>query len=561
MSPGAPLSTRWWLALAATLTLAKLWLTLGQPIYAIGYAMHDDVLFLKLGRSIARGEWLGAYDQMTLAKGPFYSLFVAAVFWIGLPLTFAQQLFYTAACAACARALRPAFRSLAFAVGVYALLMLNPMSWEAPTNGRILRQHVYTPLGMLVFAAALALYCRRHESFKRQLPWAALLGLSLGCFWMTREESVWIVPSLLVLVGAGAIAAWRENRAARRPLAATWAVAALCTALPLGAVSWMNYRHYGWFGTVEVRAKPLEDAYGAMARVQIGPELPFVPVTREAREAIYLVSPTAAKLRPHLEGDYGRGWAGASTYTTKLPAESLQIGSGWFIWALRDSTAAAGEAPDAGRAMAFYRQLADEINAACDSGQLPAGPRRSGYFPEWRSDYNAELVRTLVIFVDFVVTYKSFSSFPLPSLGDENDLQLFRDITRDRLSRKVAGPNLEVPAQDWLNHHKLDFLQRAGTAMRVTMMTLLAAAHVLFALRLLQLLRARTVTFAFAAAVAAWGGTFAYILLNALVHVTSFPVIAVSTFAPIYPWMSLFVVLVAWDGLNAWRESRNGDFV
>jgi hypothetical protein len=552
MSQRLPLPSRLWLALAAALTFAKLWLTLGQPIYAIGFAMHDDALYLKLARSIVRGEWLGAYDQMTLAKGPFYPIFAAAVFWIGLPLSFAQQLLYTAACAVWARALRPAFRSLAFCLGVYALLMLNPMSWEAPTNGRILRQAVYTPLGLMVFGAIVALYCRRHGPLRRQAPWAALLGLALGCFWMTREESIWIAPSVAVLLGGWGVATGLARPAAARRIAAVLGLAAACTAAPLLVVSALNHRHYGWFGTVEMRAQPLQDAYGAMTRVRVGPDLPFVPVTREAREAIYRFSPTAAKLRPHLEGDYGRGWADASTYTTKLPPERLEIGSGWFVWALRDCTAAAGEAPDAARAMAFYQRMADEINAACDSGQLPSRPRRSGFFPAWRSDYNAELVRTLVIFTDFVVTYESFGARPLPSLGDENDLQLFRDLTRDQLSPKAAGPNLEKPAQEWLDRIKQDTLQRAGDAMRPTMTTLLIVAHVLAFLRLVQLLRARTCTFAFAAAVAAWGGTFAYLLLNALVHVTSFPVIAVSTFAPVYPWMSLFVAMVAWDVLNSW---------
>lgn len=553
MTARAPLPARLWLALAIGLTLAKAWLTLGQPIYAIGPAAHDDALFLKLARSIAQGDWLGPYDQLTLAKGPFYSIFVAAVFWIGLPLSLAQQLFYSAACAAFARAVAPAFRSMGLIVVVYALLLLNPMTWEAPTNGRILRQHVYTPLGLMIFAASVAWYCRRHEPLKRQLPWSMLLGVSLGCFWMTREESVWITPSLLVLLGGLAIATLKANRSAWRALTANLGVAAVCTALPLLAVSMLNNRHYGWFGTVEMRARPLQDAYGAMARVRIGPDLSFVPVTREAREAIYQVSPAAAKLRPHLEGDYGRGWAGASAYTTKLPAESLEIGSGWFLWALRDSTAAAGEAPDAGRAMAFYQQIADEINAACDAGRLPAGPRRSGYFPAWRTEYTRELVRTMVIFIDFVFSYKSFGAFPLPSIGDEPSLQVFRDITRDRISRKAAGENLEVPAQDWLNQIKLKTLQEAGKIMRRVMMTLIIVAHILFAIRLVQLARERACTFAFAAAIAAGGGTFAYLLVNALVHVTSFPVISVSTFAPVYPWVTLFIVLVAWDVLEAWR--------
>ncbi|HLP25482.1 MAG TPA: hypothetical protein VK477_07385, partial [Acidobacteriota bacterium] len=235
------------------------------------------------------------------------------------------------------------------------------------------------------------------------------------------------------------------------------------------------------------------------------------------------------------------------------PPEQLEIGSGWFMWALRDCTAAAGEAPNAGAAIAFYQRLADEINAACDDGRLPAGPRRSGFLPPWRPGYTAELARTMVIFADFVLTYKSFSAFALPSIGDDNELELFRDVTRDRLARKAAGPNLEVPTQDWLDRIKLDFLQRLGKWMRGVLITLTVAAHVLAFFRLIQLARSRTCTFPFATAIAAWGGVLAYLLVNALVHVTSFPVIAVSTFSPIYPWIGVFIVATAWDSLAAWR--------
>lgn len=550
------LSSRVWLWVAIAFTLAKLWLTLAQPIYAIGPAAHDDALFLKLARSIIQGEWLGPYDRMTLAKGPFYSMFVAAAFWAGIPLLLAQQLFYTAACAAFARSLAPHIKSAGARLIIYAMLMLNPMSWESPTNGRILRQQVYTPLALLILAGLVALYCRRREPVRAQAPWAVLVGLSLGCFWITREESVWIVPTVALLVGGCLLAAFQISAAALRNLIVALGIAVAATSVPLLTVSWLNFRNYGWFGTVEMRSSEFGAAYGALLRVKVGPDLPFVPVTREAREAVYTVSPSFAKLRPHLEGPYGRGWAGASTGVTKLPPEQLEIGSGWFMWALRDCVAAAGEAPNAGAAISFYQRLADEINAACDDGRLPAGPRRSGFLPPWHSSYNVELARTMVIFADFVLTYKSFSAYPLPSIGDDNELEVFRDVTRDRLSRKAAGPNLEVPTQDWLNHFKFESLQRLGKWMRGVLLSLTIIAHVLAIIRLIQLVRERACTFPFTVAVAAWGGTFAYLLVNAMVQVTSFPVTAVSTFSPIYPWVTVFAVAIGWDVVTVWRPAE-----
>src|SRR5690606_10679919 len=124
-------------------------------------------------------------------KGCGYSLWIAATFWLGIPLGLAQQALYAVACAVIVRALRPALSSGVVLLGIYLVLLWNPMSYEAPTLGRIIRQNLYTPLGMLIFAGLIALYYRREEKFRRQLPWAVLIGLSAALFWMTREESIW----------------------------------------------------------------------------------------------------------------------------------------------------------------------------------------------------------------------------------------------------------------------------------------------------------------------------------------------------------------------------------
>ena len=77
MSEAKLRNSAYWLWAGLTITAIKLWLTRAQPVYAIGGAAHDDRLFLLLAESLIKGEWLGAYNQMTLAKGPFYSIWIA----------------------------------------------------------------------------------------------------------------------------------------------------------------------------------------------------------------------------------------------------------------------------------------------------------------------------------------------------------------------------------------------------------------------------------------------------------------------------------------------------
>lgn len=553
-NPTSTASPRWWWWAALLLVAFKLWLTRSQPIYAIGPAAHDERLFLQLADHLVRGEWLGPYTQMTLAKGAFYSLFVAVVFWIGLPLFLAQQLLYAGACAALARACAPAIRSAGWRFLIFALLLWNPMSFAGDMMGRVMRQHVYTPLGMLIFAGLIALYYRRSETFRAQSGWAALLGFSLGGFWLTREESIWFAPSFLLLAAAWGVGAWRVGPDARRRLGRVALVVIGCALLPVTLVSWQNYRHYGWFGTCEFHAAPFNDAYGAMVRVEIGPELPQVPVTRQAREAMYAVSPAFAELKPYLDGTIGTGWAEKTMY----PVAERQIRGGWYMWALRDCVIAAGHGHSAGEAMDFYGRVAKEINAACDDGRLPARSRRSGFAPVIRDGETAAILRTSLNFLDFVVSFRSFSVLPLPSIGDDSDLQLFRDITRDRLSVSDRGTNFSFPDQEALDRHKFTILDWIGRRLIKILYVLFFITAILAVVRAIQIVVTRRITYPFVLATSAFGGLLAYLLVNAAVHVTSFPVTSIMTFAPIYPLLLIFMIAVPWDAGAAWLSRRDG---
>jgi hypothetical protein len=323
------LSRKWfWLGMAVLLTTIKIWLTRGQGIFAIGSAGHDDRLFVELAQHLIRGEWLGPYNELTLAKGPLYSLFIAAAFLVGIPLFLAQQTFYAAACALVARSLRPAIPSAGIRFGLFALLLWNPMSYDMPGMGRILRQQIYGSLALMIFAGLIALYLRRREPSRRLVPWALLSGLSAGAFYLTREETIWIIPSLLLLAAAFVVSSWRESKILRLNAMRMTALGLLAASLPVLAVSTLNKHYYGWFGTCEFRAEEFQDAYGAMLRVQAGPHMAYVPVTREAREAMARVSPKFAELQQQFTSGLALGWAQASEFFTHLPPSEGQIGGG-----------------------------------------------------------------------------------------------------------------------------------------------------------------------------------------------------------------------------------------
>jgi hypothetical protein len=534
---------------AAALAVLKLSLLRAQPIYAIGNAIHDDQLFLKLGRFIADGQWLGPYDNLTLAKGPVYSAFVALNYYVGLPLRFTEELVYVGACALAVRALRPLALAGWARLLIFATLLANPFTYEGLQMTRILRQHLTAPFALVVCAALIALVLRRERNFSARLPWALAGGLALGLFWITREEGIWILGMTAFLAALALFPLLTGPAAPRRAALGLLLVASLAGTAPLALVATLNLRHYGWFGTTEFHAADFRDAYGALVRVQVGPRLPYVAVTREAREAIYRVSPAFAELRPHLEGEIGLRWADADHFRR----EERQIASGWFMWALRDAVAAAGHATSAKDVLAYYRRVADEVNRACDEGKLPALGRRSGFFPPWQADYAHALRTDGAMYLRGVFDFSEFEPNPPYSVGTDDEVRIFRDITHERISPSLRATYIELPEQQQLDRAKLGVLRWLGRNVGAWLATFIVLAHFAALVRLIELVRARRFSWLFACALGAWAGGAAELALNILVHTTSFPNYYPAAYAPSWPLLLFFALLLTADVARDWR--------
>ena len=549
MNPAPAWRPRAWLAVALLLTAAKLWLSRGQGLYALGSADQDDRLFLELAHHLVHGSWLGNYNALTLSQGPFYPLFIAAAFGLGVPLFLAQHVLYATACAWFTQALRPAIASAGARCAIYALLLWNPMTFDSPSMGRVLRQHVYGPLALMIFAGLVALYLRRQEPVRRQAAWAVLLGLAAGAFYLTREESGWIVPAVLVLAGAGLHGAWQISRVALQRTAGLLGLAFVVAVLPVLLVCVQNQRNYAWFGTSESRSSEFNDAYNTMQRVRVGPELPYVPVTNQAREAMAQVSPKFTELQKQFAASSTPGWAGSTEFLTRVPVDADQVGGGVMRWALRDAAARAGHHHDAGQARYFYKHLGRELNQAIAAGRLPAGSRTG-------AGVGAALRQTLV-FADFVLRFGRFSARPLPSTGSPDQLNLFRDMTGERLSPPAGELDVVGAAEYLQNLAKVDRLQVIGKALRPLLLILGLLAHLVALARLVQVVRQRQWTFALTLAAAAWSAVAAMVIGQAVTEVSSYPVQSIVAFAPVYPLLLVFVAAVLWDATIAWLPRRN----
>src|SRR5262249_41379582 len=542
------LTQRQFLVALVLLSIAlKLWLVSAQPIVAHANASFDDRLYLALAEQLLKGNWLGPYSQFTLMKGAMYSLFIAVSVWLGIPLPIGQHFLYLVGCALLVLALRPCFRAGWQAVALFALLWWQPMSY---VELDIVRQNIYTPLTLLLFAGLCALETRRAANPWIRLAWGALLGVTASSFYLTREEGVWVVPGALILLG---IAAWNSGRAGEwlRPLLVPMLAAIICASGILATVCALNYRNYGWFGSVEFRAREFFSAYGALQRPIPSENIPYVLVTRAVRLKLYEVSPSFAELKPCLEGPVGLEWASYSDFLTGRPGEELQIGGGSFVWALRDCVIASGHGSNAQEALTFYGSMAEEINRACDEGRLaPTRGRRDRMMPAWRGDSWKRLRQMTPEYIAEFFLFDGFSAYPTPSWGSADLLELFRDLTHWQLAHSDEAPELDPPTQSRLDHYRLATLEVIGEASRWLCVAVVISGLFAWAWAAGCMIRQRTVGYLFVLSSALLGSALAVVVVNLLVHVLAFRNRGPTALHEGYPLLVFF-------GVTAWMATMD----
>ena len=351
-------------------------------------AGHDDNLFMSLGRYLSEGDWLGPFSQFTLMKGPGYPVFLALNNWLGIPVSLGQALFHCFAVIFFVANCQRFIRSHLISAILLALLLWHPLSLSVWML-RVFRDEIYCGQTLLVLALVLLVLFSPVQNRHRG-TYAVLAGAILGWFWLTREEGIWIVPALVFMALVAALHIFHNrwnifqdprgpvNDPRLRGLAVTLSIVIGVFASTQVAFSSANWFAYGKFVGVDVKERNFQRAMGAIDSVRSGGTKPFVSITHATEQRVDAVSPAFASLKAYFDGP-GKGWEVPGCAI--IPSTCGEIGSGHFVWALRDAAASTGHYSSPNAASAFFGRLADEISAACAEEKLECKPQLIAEMP------------------------------------------------------------------------------------------------------------------------------------------------------------------------------------
>lgn len=357
-----PASTTALNAFCILLGLFKLWLVSGEEIVARFQPLDDLWQIL----AASRGYWFGSeYNWMTFVRLPVYPIWVAGVYLTGTPLRIAIELLYLASSFAFVLALVHAKIPKFLAAFIYISIILHPASFSLFNYA--LAETLYAPILLLTLAAMISMWTNREEGnlTKRSI----LSGACLAVLWHTRPETVLLQSILFCFSLITIYVLWRE----KKKLHEIMRIMALITLLPCAIiftttliVKTANWAKTGLFMSTEISSGGYASACKALLSIKPKTSLRFIPVTKEARQAAYAVSPAFKELQPYLEGtNFG------TLETQRTLGIEGEIAAGWFYWVLKQSAEFAGHGKSPREMNAYFQQVADEINSAFNNGKLP----------------------------------------------------------------------------------------------------------------------------------------------------------------------------------------------
>ena len=368
----------WGLALAAV--AVKLILCSQQLFEAVPLASTiDDGLMMRLATSIREGNWLGEYDYLTLGKHSFFALWLAFLNVLHVNFLVGGQLLYAAACLVLLAAVKPLFRTNAARGLVFLAVLWLPASWAQFTL-RVYRDNIYPALVLLALGGLVGAFCRFAQPAKKAVPYYVVAGAALAAAWLCHEDNALLLPFVGCAAAVYLVFLFTSKTAGQKR--AKLALLLLPLALWAGGIAaWkaMNYRYYGRFIVSDFSQGEFADAMGALTRVAPDAQQRYIPIPYQTRQMLYEISPTLASVQDEIEN--------GDMYSRYGYADKPEFIANGIHWMLREAAANAGVYATPETARAFWQAVADEVNAACDAGEVPAGRKHSGVFSPVKAEY------------------------------------------------------------------------------------------------------------------------------------------------------------------------------
>lgn len=345
------------------LALVRIWLTADEGIGARN-ALYDDLAFI---RSAAVGCWgFEKFDYVSVIRAPAYPLWL----WVNMKLEIPQRIgidtAYVASALLLAYALRRVGMSAIWTTITFAVVAFAPETFRL---FRIVLSDCLMAVLMNAVNASLLLVIVS----PRKTLWGIVAGVFAGLFALTRGEGAVLALAMCACVGGVLfLQTYFAKEGFRRAVCCgirATAVPVVLLLLITNAAKYANYRVYGVYALTILDAPGHTAMIKALTRISPSQRIEYVSISQESLQRAYDVSSSFRELQPYMEGTLNKQWHDDSAGKRRIP--DREIVTGVNQWQIHEAAQNAGKYTSGAEVDAFYAQIAKDVNAAIDSGELP----------------------------------------------------------------------------------------------------------------------------------------------------------------------------------------------
>lgn len=304
------------------IVLIRLFLTSSFLPYIRGGYRFDDIMMLNMSQSLIDGNYLGIYNEMSLVKGLMFPLFVATLNLIKIPYLLGMDLLYIFSILFFSYSIKPIIKKKSSLIIIILFLLFNPISYSKLTFLVFYRNWFNVCIIIIYFASLINFY------FKKNLLNGILVGLIFSVAFFTREDYIWLVPSLILVLF------YTKTKLINKVLPIISFVFIVLS------ISFLNYIYYGVFTYNEFSSSGFKNTYSQILQIDADTNLEKIEIAANNSPSFKKVYEEMIKL----------GFINSYNYRDAQ-----------FMWAFREAVASLGYYDSYEESNEYYKKISGEL--------------------------------------------------------------------------------------------------------------------------------------------------------------------------------------------------------
>ena len=356
------------------------------PSFYLFQMTHDDGLYVKFLYTLAKGQYLGAYDARTLIKGPVFAfaLFISYIYKMSFSSFF--TILYIISGLYFLSSLKNIIKEKKILIIIFIFIMFNPVTYSSDLFQRLYRNS----LSITEFLFFMGTIIRILTFKDKKILYNILLGISISLMFLTREDNIWVYPVLLILI----IYSVFKERKLKVFIISLLPIIVLY--LSLNFVSLVNYKHYGIYTYNEIEKSEFNKTYKKIRMVSI------------PKSTIYkLVDNT--KTFNFSKDEIDRFYRQLEYY--EYESTKGEIYNGNIVWNLRSIISIKNNFKSGKESEDYYKRLGDEIDKLFENGTFKKEfTMPSTYMAVPTKEDFIDLPKKVIEAITYTTTYKNIKT-------------------------------------------------------------------------------------------------------------------------------------------------------